>query len=229
MNYIILNGKKSTLIEGLLIQQLPPITKPLMRTQVETIDGRDGDIVTYLGYAAYDKTISIGLHGDFDINTVISYLNSSGTVTFSNEPDKVYLYKIYNQIDFNRLIRFRTANVVMHVQPFKYSAVEKAQTFTTDFTITNTGNVISKPKLTIEGSGTINISLNGNQALVVALGDEGYITIDSETMEAYKEETLKNRLVTGNYENIALNPGRNTFTFTGTVTEVTIDKYSRWL
>ena len=49
-NYIILNGKKSTDINGLLIQSLPPISKPKIRTQIEEIDGRDGDIVTKLGY-----------------------------------------------------------------------------------------------------------------------------------------------------------------------------------
>ena len=49
MNYISLNGYKSTLIKGLLISELPPITKPLQRNKVEEIDGRDGDIVTKLG------------------------------------------------------------------------------------------------------------------------------------------------------------------------------------
>ena len=44
MNYVILNGVKSTTIKGLLIQSLPPISKPLMRTSIEEIDGRDGDI-----------------------------------------------------------------------------------------------------------------------------------------------------------------------------------------
>ena len=71
MNYCILNGKKSTLIKGLLIQSLPPISKPLMRTQIDEIDGRDGDIVTKLGYSAYNKEMSIGLFGDYDIDEVI--------------------------------------------------------------------------------------------------------------------------------------------------------------
>ena len=53
-NYIILNNKDSRDITGLLIQELPPISKPKMRTSVEEIDGRDGDITTKLGYEAYD-------------------------------------------------------------------------------------------------------------------------------------------------------------------------------
>lgn len=121
---ITLNGKSSEEISGLLIQSLPPISKPLMRTQIEEIDGRDGDITTKLGYSAYDKEITIGLYGDFDINEVIAYFNSEGIVTFSNEPDKYYYYEILDQIDFERLIRFRTATVTMHCQPFKYSTTE---------------------------------------------------------------------------------------------------------
>ena len=118
MNYVILNGKKSTLIKGLLIQSLPPITKPLMRTKTETIDGRDGDIVTKLGYSAYDKQISVGLFGDYDVDEVIEYFTSEGIVIFSNEPDKFYQYEIISQIDFERLVRFKTATITFHVQPF---------------------------------------------------------------------------------------------------------------
>lgn len=125
INYIELNGEKSTSVKGLLIQSLPPITKPKVRTSIETIDGRDGDIVTRLGYAAYDKEVSVGLHGDFDIDDAISFFNSEGEVVFGNEPDKYYRYSILEQIDFGRLVRFRTAKVKMHVQPFKYDAVDR--------------------------------------------------------------------------------------------------------
>ena len=123
-DYIILNGVNSNTITGLLISTLPPITKPKIRTQTEEIDGRDGDIVTKLGYSAYDKEIEIGLYGDFDIDDVIAYFNSEGTVTFSNEPDKFYNYQILDQIDYEKLIRFKKAKVKMHVQPFKYPLEE---------------------------------------------------------------------------------------------------------
>lgn len=360
MNEIILNGVSSSEIQGLIIQTLPPISKPLIRTQIDEIDGRDGDIVTPLGFSAYDKSFDIGLSYNYDIDDIIAYFNSEGTVIFSNEGGKYYNYQILEQIDFEKLIRFKTATVTMHVQPFKYSAVEVLKTFNTglitldnysrvlngitlnatteiitvsgtptedtefyipintlslnegeyvlnayssglspdscsvrviynspsdansfggggitlsndttvtisselsesetynyiylyissgtavnftldlslvkigntDLVVRNTGNYFSKPTMTIYGSGTINFSLNGNQIFVINLGQEGYITIDSSQMEAHKNGVLKNRLVTGNYDNFILNQGKNDISFTGDVTRIEIEDYSRWI
>lgn len=235
-NYIILNGINSNTLTGLLISKLPPITKPKQRTQTEEIDGRDGDIVTTLGYGAYDKTIDIGLYGEYDLEDIMTYFNSKGTVTFSNEEDKYYNYQIVDQIDFDRLIRFRTAKVKMHVQPFKYSAVESIRTFniTTQqqITINNSGNYTAKPLISITGSGTINLSVNGYEVLVIELGETATtITIDTANMEAYNQNTsqLMNRSVTGDYDNLYLNAGNNTISWTGTITQIQIQNYSRWL
>lgn len=358
MNYVILNGKKSTDIKGLLIQSLPPISKPLMRTEIEEIDGRDGDIVTKLGYSAYNKEMSIGLFGNYDVNSVISFFDSEGIVTFSNEPDKYYRYQIIEQIDFERLIRFKTAVVTFHVQPFKYSSVDNkftllkqffsfdsytetknnialsaqngvititgtgsaatefympinpatlkegnytlvaktsgtnasacsirliddvpsnAQSFGNNYlslssdnvsltdeisgektfnylwfyinpavsmsftlsieltndvnsiSLINRGNTVSKPKVTLYGDGTIDLLLNGTQILEINLGDDQYITIDAAQMDAYKDGILKNRFVTGDYSNLALSPGTNTISWTGNVTEIIVEDFSRWI
>jgi len=359
--YIILNGVSSKTINGLLIQNLPPISKPQMRTNIEEIDGRDGDIITDLGYAAYDKSFDIGITDKSVVDQVIGFLNSEGTVTFSNEPSMVYEYKIINQIDFNKLIRFKTASVTMHVQPFKKCLTEKELTFngaeqlvtfidyyaqkngvtatcndgvltfegiatqnTTFFipiedlkldagnyrldvyssgmavgcecslvndslafgycfgenplnllvnatvsttanystfkpfnyiyvniprdfeadfslyiklsdvkkneiSIINKGNVYSLPKMTIYGVGDINLGVNGKDAFYITLGLEDYITIDTTNLEAVKNGVLKNRLVTGNYDDFKLNSGVNTINYDGIVEKIIVNDYSRWL
>lgn len=373
-DYIILNGKKSTEITGLLVERLPVISKPMMRTEILEIDGRDGDIVNKLGYSAYDKEIVVGLHGDFNIDEVIAYFNSEGTVVFSNEVTKYYRYQIVKQIDFAKLLRFREATVTFHVQPFKYSTIEDTHelideeqllqmvdsevtqngitgegstafsveipgfpattgiflvrgtavgaaeiylpitaelppgahslnlytipidpgdeeeclvklvkdgtvnsfgdTFaaledgavtgitavdtvrktynylyiyvpdgaTVKFAIgawlrggndecvlTNHGNVVSRPKLTVEGSGNITLALNGMDVFKLTMGEDDTIVIDTEQLEAYTGDTLRNRSVKGNYDNFALLPGDNTITWTGTVKQITAEHYSRWL
>lgn len=362
LNEIILNGESSLGIKGLIIQTLPPISKPQIRTSVEEIDGRDGDIVTKLGYSSYEKSFNIGLSYNYDIDEIISFFNSEGTVIFSNEEDKYYNYQIFQQIDFEKLIRFKTATVNMHVQPFKYSVIETGKTFyinnqllsfnnytkTTNgitvtasdgvinisgtgtaatefympinlltlnpgsytlnayssgtganacsirlindspsnvnsfgggyvtlqsdstesinasldtkksynyvyfyivsnvamnftlnlqvqnngedsFSIKNSGNYLSRPVMSIYGSGTINLSLNGDQIFVIQLGEDDYITIDTNNMEASKDGLLKNRSVTGDYDNFALNPGQNTISYTGNITQISFTNYSRWL
>jgi predicted phage tail component-like protein len=236
--YLILNGVSSKNITGLLIQSLPPISKPKIRTSVEEIDGRDGDIVTTLGYAAYDKPISIGLKGDYNVDDVIEYFNGSGQVIFSNELDKYYNYAIYDTIDFNRLIRFRTATLNMHVQPFKYSVDEPPIKWTNtngttiaNISVRNTGNIYSKPTLTITGSGTVNIYLDNTQILELALSAAGEtIIIDVESMNATDNDgNYLNRQVTGDYDNLILAVGSNNLRVTGTLTSITIYKYSRWI
>lgn len=359
--YIILNGVSSKTINGLLIQNLPPITKPEMRTSIEEIDGRDGDIITDLGYSAYDKSFEIGITDQSIVNQVIGFLNSEGTVTFSNEPTMVYQYKIVKQIDFERLLRFKTASVTMHVQPFKKCLTEKELTFSgaeqkikfidyyaekngviaacngfkwaflgtatqntaffspienlklspgnyrldiyssgntagcesslvndslafsycfgeaplnlldnstvsttatydtfkpfnniyvnipggfeanfslyikltlveeNKISIINKGNVYSLPKITIYGVGDINLGVNGKDVFFVTLGLEEYITIDTTNLEAVKDGALKNRLVTGNYDNFELKSGVNAINYDGIVEKIFVNDYSRWL
>ena len=177
-NYVVLNGVKSTTIKGLLIQELPPIAKPLMRTQIETIDGRDGDIVTNLGYSAYEKEMTIGLFGDYDIDDVIQYFDSQGTVTFSNEPDKYYNYQIIKEINFDRLIRFRTATVTFYMQPFKYDAVDTMLTFN--------NQLLSIPNYSATKNG-IELNVSDGQITVTGTGTsatEFYVPIRALTLEA---------------------------------------------
>lgn len=48
-------------------------------------------------------------------------------------------------------------------------------------------------------------------------------------MEAYNFSGLKNRLVSGDYENFALNAGKNTVSVSGNVDRIDIKNFSRWI
>lgn len=234
--YIIINGVSSRNINGLLVQSLPPITKPKMRTSIEDIDGRDGDIVTTLGFSAYDKPVTVGLKGDFNIDDIIKYFNSSGKVIFSNEIDKYYNFAIYDTIDFNRLLRYRTANINLHVQPFKYSSeeppiiktVSSGQTVT-NINVRNTGNIYSRPRLEITGANTITVYIDNEQILSIDLSAQGETIIIDDFNAVDNNGNFLNRKVTGDYENLKLPTGEHDVLVTGAASRVAIERYSRWI
>lgn len=236
--FIVINGKSSKTVNGLIVQTLPPISKPAIRTDIEEIDGRDGDIVTTLGYSAYDRPVLIGLRGDYNVDEVVSYFDSSGSVVFSNEPDKVYKFAIYEQLDLEKLIRFRQGTVNLHVQPFKTSANEQpiiwnnsgSETIA-NLSVRNIGNIYSKPIYTILGKGLIDIYINNKHCLQMNLGSTNKsIVIDVEEMNAKSPNgNYLNRLCIGDYNNLIIPQGANDVRVTGALMRVKIEQYSRWI
>ena len=230
MNYIIWKGINSNSINGLMICELPPITKPQMRYKETEVDGVDGSLVEQLGYSSYTKEIEIGLYGNYDIDEIIDYFSGSGQLIMSNEEDKYYNASILAQIDYKRLIRFRTAKVKFLVQPYKYDANETALSVDvsgTSATIVNSGNAIAKPIITLKGSGTIAVKKDDITIFEYTFDDDGAVTIDSEKQDAYNGIVLKNRNMNGDF--LGLKQGANVISWTGTLTEFTISKYGRWL
>lgn len=231
MGYFVFKNIDSRDIKGLIVSELPPITKPKMRVRVDTIDGKDGAETVNLGFEAYTKTVKIGLTRGFDIDNIIAWLHGEGDIQFSNEPDKYYRVKVHEQIDFERLLRFRTAEVKFYTQPFKYSATERLKTIAVTglntAEIRNAGNYFSKPIVTLTGTGIINISVNGSQKCVLNLGTDESITLDADKQEAYTGLILKNRQMDGEFITLAV--GKNTITWTGNLTKIEITNYSRWL
>ena len=237
MNWVSINGLSSQNVKGLMINQLPSITKPAKRVNRLEIDGMDGDVVEDFGYEAYDKEFEVSMLPNGNINDIIEFFDSEGHIMFSNEFGKYYRFKIIDRIDFERLIRYRKATVVVHVQPFKYSdEVPQEQTFTlldSSAELYNDGNIYSKPVIAIEGSGTVALSLNGNAVFTIDMTSDTKITIDTEKCEAYSTttpSTLLNRKVTGNYDKFRLKQGKNTIAWTsGTITKITTERTSRWI
>lgn len=104
-------------------------------------------------------------------------------------------------------------------------------TESTELTIENEGNIYARPKLTLTGIADISIYLNGSQIFILNLDREApeTIIIDCENMDAFYDGVLKNRKVTGDYSNFKLQPGNNQIAVSGSVAELKVETYSRWL
>lgn len=230
MNNIIWKNKNSKEIKGLMISELPPITKPQMRVKETVIDGVDGSIIEELGYESYDKQISIGLKIGADIDEVLEYFTGDGEIIFSNEPYRYYKARIIDRIDYARLLRFRVAVVTFKVQPFKYDLleIERQETERNTMIIENIGNYTSKPLITITGSGVVDLTVNGTAILRYTFPEgRDTVILDSEKQDAYLGNVLKNRNMIGEFP--IFEKGSNTISWSGTVESVTVKRYSRWV
>ncbi len=225
MSHIIWKGNDSRTIKGLIISKLPAISKPGIRTERIEIDGVDGDIINELGYEAYDKTLEISLSYNYDIDEVIKYFTGDGKLILSNEEDKYYKARIIGQIDYESLLRFKTATVTFHVQPFKYKVNEKSVTGKDTVEVNNVGLENSKPIIKLTGDGTVNFYLNEKQIFTYTFDSDKVVYIDSEIQDAYYENKLKNRNMTGEFP--ILNSGKNNIRCENATIEIFPN--SRWL
>lgn len=232
MASIIWKGINSSTIDGLIICELPPISKPKMKTSITKINGRDGDIIEEQGYESYVKTMSIGLARNYDIDQVMKYFTGTGELILSNEPDKVYNSTIFDKIDYQKLINFKKATVKFYTQPFKYkkdeNEIEVNCSVENQKVINNIGLEIAKPIIELEGSGTVELSINNINILKYIFPDgETKVIVDSLKEEAYYDTSYKNKNMIGSFP--TLNPGDNTITWTGNLTKIKIQPKSRWL
>lgn len=231
MNYIYWNDKDSREIKGLIISELPPITKPQMRVKETVIDGVDGSIIEELGYESYNKTISIGLKAGADMDEVLEYFTGNGEIIFSNEPNRYYKARIISSIDYIRLLRFRVANITFRVQPFKYDLLEierYADSSRNSMIIENIGNYTSKPLITMTGSGVVELSVNGTAICRYTFpSGKDTVILDCEKQDAYLGNLLKNRNMIGEFP--IFNKGNNTLSWSGTVESIKVKRYSRWV
>ena len=218
---------------GILISAMPDIVKPKRREDEITIPGRNGVLTIDEGcYEGYVLSIECGTRGTENLSKIATWLDGSGDLTLSTEPDKVYRARIGNAISISDVIYLYNSFLVrFKVFPFKYSlnAVNSSAdnfTLTAPTTITNNGTVYSEPTLTIYGTGDIILTINGTNYGLLGVGK--YLTIDSEMVEVYKDAENKNNsfeaMVFPRFET-----GENIISWTGNVTKIEIEPKWRWI
>lgn len=212
---------------GIIVNSLPPISKPTMRVEETIIDGVDGAIYEDLGYSPYDKSIKMTLKEN-NIDEVINWLKGEGKLILSNEPDKYYNAKIIEQINFERLIKFNPVEVKFKVKPFKYALNEEWITLAESGKVVNEGLEQSLPTIKISGTGTIEFMVNDLIVFTYTFPEnETEVIIDSERQDAYLGETLKNRNMNGDFPIFQV--GENNISWNGEVTNIEVLVKSRWL
>lgn len=237
-NYIIYKGLSSERFKNLIVSELPPIIKPMMRTEYVYTEGVDGVSVINHGYDVVQKPVTIGLKNAEHLDEIIEWLTGAGDVTFSNEPDKYYRAFIADPINYERLARFKTASVIFTCQPYKHLLNDNVYEFTTagEHTVYNNGTVDSLPLIEIDSGGitaTIRCIVNGKALFTLAMSspENKNVVVDSEAKNVYWVYTsevlqLKNSIytqVSSIYPYPIFEPGINTIEFVKGVTPIALN------
>lgn len=215
---------------GVWVTKMPETVRAERRVERVEIAGRNGSLHVDEGtYSSYDRTMECALINRRKLDDVAAWLVGSGKMIFSTEPDKVYDVVISNKVSIAQMMRvFQKFQVTMDTQPFKYSVNRFGERLelAKPQAVYNKGTVYAQPKITVYGGGDITLDING--AAFLLSGVDGHITIDSESMEVYKDGESRN----GTFSGIGfprLEAGANAVSWTGDVEKIVIEPGWRWL
>ena len=228
-NYFIFNGTHSDDI-GVHVLKMPGITRANERIHSFSIPGRSGNLhESEKAFDNYTKSVECLVAKGADIDRMASILRGSGTIIFSNEPERVYRVTIINQIDIAYAAKkFRNFLLQLDTHPFKFSAspLDDEIIATSAVTFYNRGSWESEPIIEVYGSGNVTLTINNKPYILKNIS--GSVTVNSEMMEVYKGIENKNNTFEAD-EFPILNTGENTISWSGSVSKVVIQPNWRWL
>lgn len=228
-------GRDSLRDYGLWIQKLPSRIRPKEKYKTVDIPGRSGSLILLEGedvYAPYDDEMVVVCPNTIPIDPVIEWLRGSSELVLSNDMDKARPARIVNEVTFERDGNsLLVGTIPFFFQPFRKSRFPE-QTDRVTFsgaskTVVNPGDVGSRPKVSITGSGNNTITF-GTQAMSFT-GISGTIVVDCDAEIITKNGAIWTGSGTGSTGDFWKIPtGSMTITQTGSMT-IVVDPGWRWL
>ena len=229
--YFIWNGVNCR-TKGIRLQAMQEIVKPEERVEHVTIPGRAGDLTVLEGddiYESYIQTVDVVVMGAANVREAEKWLRGDGYITFSSQPTLKQRARVINAVNFKKHSRNSDCwdgQVQFYCQPLKELVTSSdIEVTSSGTTVNNPGDVESRPKIMITGSGDITVRI-GERALVLTGVESGWV-IDSETEWVLDNGAPLPGVYTGEFPRFA--PGDNAVQFTGSVTKLTIDGRWRYL
>lgn len=221
MNYFIFKGIDSRQFGNLIVNELPSIIKAAPKVDKYEVDGRSGSLNVSSGaYSSIVKSVQCTLLDLSNVDEVLKWLDGTGEVIFSNQPDKYFKASIVNQISLDRVLyQFRSFIVEFECDPEAYHVNESKLEFTEPSTFLGKGSKNSSPIITVFGDG--DIELNINNKIISLLGVDGHLTIDSFLYQVHKDKVNQGKKMIGYFP--TLTPGVNTISWTGNIKKILIE------
>lgn len=216
--------------KGVIVEEIPPITKPKKRFTQYTIPGRNG--VLNIDEGTYEPfALSLKCHfreDNADIDELKSLFDGYGKLSLDGE--RYYYGIINNNIPFEEVQHFRK-----FVLPFMLNPIAKSiEVFTETIDTTNPtnyievgGNTITYPTITIQATGDVIIRIN--EITFTLDNTDGEYVLDCENKEIIKNNQSMSSIMSGDFP--ILNPGENEIFISGegSVSSMTINYQESYL
>ena len=214
---------------GLRITQPPnpPATKRIVESI--DVDGREGSLTILKGWE--DMTFEmraalLGTNIPAKWRTALQKILIAKTIYFSNDNTVFYNIKHAEAGALERrLSSLHDFSISFTCAPFRYLRSVPLTTMTASGTINNTGTVYSLPKITVYGTGSRNLTINGKLIVLNILS--GSLVLDSELKTCYYGSVAQNQNMNGDFP--VLNVGNNTITLGTGITKIEIEPRWRYI
>lgn len=226
---LIVYGGETSSDYGIVVGEVPSFDKPKRRSNVFSVQGRNGSIIFQDG-SFDDVTRSYKVWIAEEHNDLVDKANAVSAWLYSKtgyqrledsfEPDvfRLAYYNGGNDIS-NELMLYGETTIQFTCRPERFlKSGEDVITVTNGDKLNNPTRFEAKPLIHIEGSGTVTISISG-KSMTASIVD--YINIDCDRLDAYRlPSENKNANITGTFPTLI--SGTNTIGLTGSVTKCTI-------
>ena len=233
MSYSFTWNGTSCLNKGIVLQTAPEIVKPEERVSHVVIPGRAGELTIAEGtdiYNSYIQTLTMIAEDPAKLAEAEKWLRGDGYVTFSVQPTLKQRARVINAVNFTKLshnLNRWSGDVQFYCDPLKEQITEEAVEVTSSgTTVSNPGDVVSRPRIKITGSGTITLTAGGKTLTLTGVESGWYVDSDLQWVTDGNGTPLQG-VYTGEFP--VFNPGNNTMQFTGSVTKLTIEGRWRYL
>ena len=214
---------------GLWIVERPVIPTTERIVQRIEVDGREGALTIHKGWRDFDIPMTAALTGanvQSRYRSVQAKIHSAKTMYRSDDPAVHYKVKAVEAGPlYMRLSTLGEFTITFSCAPFKYQRNIASVTLTASGSLTNPGTVYSLPKITVYGTGTRTLSINGKAVILNLLSS--HLILDSDIKECYFGNTAQNYLMTGDFP--VLEVGNNTITLGTGITRIEIEPRWRFL
>ena len=231
MGVIIFNNKSSADCR-IQVAHPPGYAYPERDYTITHIPGRNGDIIQDNGcYKNVERTYEVSFDApneDFATyaNAVSAWLHSTtgyARLEDSYEPN-YYRMATYQESNIfeNLYNQAGTATIVFECKPQRFLKTgDNIITIQNSLTIMNPTGFEAYPLFKVTGTSGV-LTVNGNSITFSSIN--GFVMLDCELQDAYKENINKNSTISGTFP--VLKPGSNTISWTGGISSVTMKP--RW-